>query len=215
MMAQIYVKQIVKKVKCSGKKRKEIRRQLLADIQAEMEQGVSLDVVMLRMGEPIAVAEEFNQNLEEQERRKYKRGFAIKILTGIAVILTAAVLTAFWFLPMGVSFGSSGLFEKAVVEQRSKEVIQILDTGDYEAFKACIAVRVQNVLTKEVIDAAREQAGADWGKFREFGKCYLGEQRYRGETRAVAQINAAYENIGVTYTLFFDEDMKLSGFYIK
>ena len=28
-------------------------------------------------------------------------------------------------------------------------------------------------------------------------------------------INAAYENIGVTYTLFFNDDRKLSGLYIK
>ena len=74
MTAQVYVNQIVKKVKCSGKKRKEIHRQLLADIQTEIGQGVPLDVIMLRMGEPIAIAEEFNQNLSQQEYRKYKSG---------------------------------------------------------------------------------------------------------------------------------------------
>lgn len=56
------------------KKREEIRRQLLADMEAEIEQGVPLDVVMIRMGEPIAIAEEFNQNLPQQERRQYQRG---------------------------------------------------------------------------------------------------------------------------------------------
>ncbi len=55
MTAQVYVNQIVKKVKCSRKKREEIRRQLLADMEAEIEQGVPLDVVMIRMGEPIAM----------------------------------------------------------------------------------------------------------------------------------------------------------------
>ena len=44
MTAQVYVNQIVKKVKCSRKKREEIRRQLLADMEAEIEQGVPLDV---------------------------------------------------------------------------------------------------------------------------------------------------------------------------
>ena len=73
MTAHTYVTQIVKKVKCSGKRRKEIYRQLMADINEETENGVSLDVIMYRMGEPIAIAWEFNQNLSETERKRYKR----------------------------------------------------------------------------------------------------------------------------------------------
>lgn len=215
MTAQTYVNQIVKKVKCSRRKREEIRRQLLADIQAETEQGASLDVVMLRMGEPIAIAEEFNQNLSRQECRKYKRGFVGKVVAGAAAVFAVIVLAAMWFLPINLKFGSSGLFTEAAVEAQSKEVISMLDAEDYEALQACMDVRVQKILTKEVIENAKEQAGADWGKFQEFGKCYMTEQRQQGRTRAVVQINAAYENIGITYTLFFNDDMKLSGFYIK
>lgn len=215
MTEQTYVKQIVKKVKCSKKKREEIRRQLLADIQVEMEQGVSFDVVMLRMGEPIAIAEEFNQNLSEQERRNYKRGFVMKVISGIALFLAVFIGAAAWFLPFSSKIGGSGMFTESAVEAQSKEVIRMLNEGDYQALQDCTAVRMKEILTKEVIETAKEQTGADWGEFREFGKCYMAEQKQQGRTRAVAQINAAYENIGVTYTLFFDEDMKLSGFYIK
>ena len=215
MTAQIYVNKIVKKVKCSRRKREEIRRQLLADIQVEMEQGASLDVVILRMGEPIAIAEEFNQNLSSQEHRKYKRGLAAKAIAGTGAVLAVLALAAAWFLPLNLRFGSSGLFTETAVEAQSKEVIRMLDAEDYEALEACMDVRVQKILTKEVIENAKEQAGADWGEFQEFGKCYMSEQRQQGRTRAVVQMNAAYENIGITYTLFFNDDMKLSGFYVK
>lgn len=215
MTAQTYVNQIVKKVKCSKRKREEIRRQLLADIQAEIEQGTSLDAVMLRMGEPVAIAEEFNQNLSDQERRKYKRGFVGKAAAGAATVFAVLILAAAWFLPVNLRFGSSGLFTEAAVETQSKEVIRMLDAEDYEALQTCMDVRMQKILTKEVIEEAKEQAGADWGEFQEFGKCYMTEQRQQGRTRAVVQMNAAYENIGITYTLFFNDDMKLSGFYIK
>ena len=57
MTAETYVNQIVKKVKCSKQKREEIRRELLSDIRMDMEQGTSLKAVMLRIGEPIAVAD--------------------------------------------------------------------------------------------------------------------------------------------------------------
>ena len=86
---------------------------------------------------------------------------------------------------------------------------------DYEALKDCTDVRIQKILTQEVIEEAKKQAGTDWGEFQQFGKCYMSEQKLQGKTRAVVQINAAYENIGITYTLFFNEDMKLSGLYIK
>ncbi|MDE7310047.1 MAG: DUF3887 domain-containing protein [Eubacterium sp.] len=215
MTAQVYVNQIVKKVKCSKNKRKDIRRQILADIDAQMEQGVPLDVVLLRMGEPIAIAEEFNQNLTEQELKKYRRAFAAKIVSGIAVGLLAIVLVLLWFLPVGLKMGSSGQFQEAVVEEQAKKVIRLLDAEDYEAFWACTDPRLRDILTKEAIDDAKKQAGENWGEFQEFGKCYMGEQRQQGKVRAVVQINASYQNIGITYTLLFNPDMKLSGFYIK
>lgn len=215
MTAQAYVNQIVRKVKCSKKKRKDISRQILADIEAQTEQGVPLDVVILRMGEPIAIAEEFNQNLTEKELKKYKRAFAAKLASGIAVGLLAVALVLLWFLPVGLRFGSSGQFQEAVVEEQAKKVIRLLDAEDYEALWACTDTALRGILTKEVIEDAKMQAGENWGAFLEFGKCYMGEQRYHGKVRAVVQINASYENIGITYTLFFNPDMKLSGFYIK
>lgn len=215
MTAQTYVNQIVRRIKCSRGKRKEICRQLLADIQEEIDQGLSLDVIMLRMGEPAAIAEEFNQNLSEQERRTYKRKSFAKLTAGIVAVLAMVLLAAIWFLPFGLRFGSSGLFTQEEVETCSKEVIRLLDAKDYEALQACAAENIQDILTEAVIGPAKEQVSANWGEFREFGKCYLSEQWIRGRTRAVAQINAAYEHIVITYTLFFNADLKLSGLYMK
>lgn len=107
-------------MKCSGAKRKEIGRQLLADIQAELDQGLSLEVIILRMGEPIAIAEEFNQNLSEQEHRSYRKGFLVKLTAGIAAVIVLACLAAVWYLPMGLRFGSSGLYTQADVEARKR-----------------------------------------------------------------------------------------------
>lgn len=215
MTAHTYVTQIVKKVKCSGKRRKEIYRQLMADINEETENGVSLDVIMYRMGEPIAIAWEFNQNLSETERKRYKRSLILKCASVITILLAAGIFSAAWFLPMGAAFGSSGLFTQETVEAQSREIIRLLNAEDYEALKDCTDVRIQKILTQEVIEEAKKQAGTDWGEFQQFGKCYMSEQKLQGKTRAVVQINAAYENIGITYTLFFNEDMKLSGLYIK
>ncbi len=215
MTAETYVKQIVKKVKCTGKKRNEIRKQLLSDIESEMERGESLEKVMLRMGEPIAAAEEFNQNMLQEEVKKYKRGVRIKIAVCILTVLAAAAIAAAWFLPVTKKFGSSGLFNEKTVEEKSKEVIRLLDAEDYDTLLAGSDIYMQKVLTKEIVDAAKKMAGDNWGEFQGFGKFYMAEQKQQGNIRAVVQMNAAYENIAVTYTLIFDKDMKLSGLYIK
>lgn len=215
MTARAYVNQIVKKVKCSKQKRDEIRRQLLADIHMEMEQGKSLEAVMLRMGRPIAIAEEFNANLPEQEHKKHKRRVVAKVVAGIAAFLAVAVLAASWFLPVELEFGSSGLYAEATLERQGKEVVRLLDADDYEALRGCSDGEMRKLLTKEAIDSAKKQVGADWGGFQEFGKCYMAELKQRGKIWAVVQMNAAYENIGVTYTLFFNKDMELSGLYMK
>lgn len=215
MTAQMYVNQIVKKVKCSRKKRNEIRRQLLADINLEVEQGEALDRVILRMGEPIVIAEEFNQNLSLNDRKIYKRNLIVKIIAVIAAVIAVLVMAALWFLPIGMEMGTSGIFDSSMVEERSKEVIRLLDADDYETLKAYAVEQMQDVLNKERIDEARKMTGEEWGNFQEFGKCYMAEQKFRGSVTAVVQINAAYEKIGVTYTLLFDKDLKLAGLYMK
>ena len=57
--------------------------------------------------------------------------------------------------------------------------------------------------------------GEDWGEFVTFGNIYLGEVVQMGKSYAVVQINATYENTGITYTLMFDKEMKLCAFYVK
>lgn len=215
MTAETYVNQIVKKVKCSKQKREEIRRQLLSDIHMEMDQGSSFEAVMLRIGEPIAVAEEFNQGLSDKEKKRFKRRKTGKVLLIAAIVLAFLAAAAVWFFPKGMEFGSSGIFTKEQVEEQSKKVIHLLDAEDYEAVRALSDEKLKQLLTNELIDRAKEQTGKDWGAFIDFGKCYMAEQKQQGKVMSIVQMNAAYENIGVTYTLFFNENMELTGLYMK
>ena len=215
MTAEIYVNQIVKKVKCSRQKRNEIRRQLLAEVSVAMEQDMTLEKVMLQMGEPIAIAEEFNENLSDRERKKYRNGVAAKAIAGIAAVVFVLALAVVWFLPRGAKIGSSGIYTEAAVEAQAKAVIEMLDAGDYEKLQECANAKMKAYLTEEVFDGIKEQFGADWGSLQKFGRCYIQEIKQQGKIYAMAQIYAAYENVGITYTLSFDENMGLAGVYMK
>ena len=217
MIAQTYVTQIVKKIKCSRKKRREIYCQILTDVTAAMQQGESLERIMLRMGEPVAIAEEFNESLPEKERKIYKRSRLLKAAVGIVAVLIIAVLLVRWFVPRSYDIGSSGIYQEDRVGQQAEEIIHLLDEEDYDTLLARSTPQMQKYLTKEIIDEAKAQTGVrtDWGKFLQSGKCYMQEIKQKGKTMAIVQMNVAYEHAGVTYTLLFDKDMLLAGIYIK
>ena len=61
MTAETYVKQILKKVCCNSTKKKEIKKQLLADIKERTAQGETLEEVLSHMGTVQEVADSFHE----------------------------------------------------------------------------------------------------------------------------------------------------------
>ena len=61
----------------------------------------------------------------------------------------------------------------------------------------------------KIIPEGKASISNDFGKFISYGKIYTAEQKQLGVTYAVVQMNLSYENVSVTYTISFDEDMKL------
>lgn len=215
MTAERYVNKIIRKVKCSGSRRKEIRQQLLSDIRGARENGEALENTMRRMGSAAEVAKEFNQNMPEKERKAYTRNKIWKIVIVVAVIIVAAVCMINRMLPKGAEFGSSGVFEQNVVEEQAEWVIEKLNEDDFDALLGASDEAMQQVLTPEVIENARATIGDDWGNFRSYGQTYMSELKQNGKLFVAVQMTVAYENVSVTYTILFDEDMKLTGLYMK
>lgn len=215
MEAEKYVKSIIKNVKCSGSKRKEIQKQLLSDIEAAIENGESLNTVLENIGTVDEVAEEFNQNLTEAELKKYQNGKRAKIITIIVVIIALFVLAIMWMLPKNKSLDDSSIFDKIEVEKQVQTVVELLDNDDFESLKAMSVDKMKDVMTQDTIESARAQMGGEWGNRVSFGNMYAVEMEQQGTILAVCQVNVAYENKSVTYTISFDENMKLAGLYMK
>ena len=74
---------------------------------------------------------------------------------------------------------------------------------------------MQPYLTEEKMEEAKKTIGDDWGTFRNFGKTYMTEIGQDGQSFAMVQMNASYDNVSVIYTLTFDAEMKLAGIYMK
>ena len=64
-----YVNAIARRIKCNGKKKKEIKRQLLTDITMRTEQGEDFQEIISQMGTVKEIADGFNDNISEKEIR--------------------------------------------------------------------------------------------------------------------------------------------------
>ncbi len=215
MTAEKYVNAVIRRVKCSGKQRRELRQQLLSDISAAREQGEQMNEILERMGSIDTVAKEFNENLPEQEQKKFRRTRMTCILSAALLLLVCLALVAWWLSPKYAEIGSDGRFQEQEITARLSEVVQMLNENDYASLREqCIPV-MERVLTEETFKPIKEQISKDWGAFQSLGKPYMAEMTQQGKVFAVVQVSAIYENISVTFTITFDSDMRLAGLYMR
>ena len=214
-----YINGIVRRIKCGGAKKKEIKKQLLTDINFRLEQGETLTDIMSQMGTIKEISDEFNESLPESERKKYAKTKVIKtiamVLVILAVILIAVLIFVRLFLPTGVDIEESEYFDKAQVEQAMKDTIELLDNGDYAALQASAIEEMIPYLTEDEMEKAKEQVSADWGKQLSIGTIYAAEIAQGKRHYAVGEVTVSYENVSVIYRLTYDTDMKLAGLYMR
>ena len=219
MNAEKYVNDIIKKVKCSKSKKSEISEQLLSDIHMRMDNGESLDMIMKDMGTPGEISEEFNQNLTEDEKKAYKKNKVLKIVLPVTAVIFIVLLSLIsyirWLFPQASEMGSSGIFSQETVEEKTKEIILLLDQNDFDALKDASIEKIRGQLVPEAFEQVKKTIGDNWGALESFGKIYACELKQQGQTFVTAQVSVSYENVNVTYTITFDKDMKVAGIYLK
>lgn len=215
MSAEKYVKDIVSKIKCTGAKKKEIEKQLLSDISMRMEQGESLEQIMESMGTAQEIADAFSQNLPEAERkiqRKKRIGIIIVMIVTGVFLLGAYV---WWIFPKPLDIKNIESVTEEAVDAQVETVVTLLNGNDFEALRGMAVGEMQNVLTQEVIDQARDSISDDWGEMLMVGSTYMQGIKQKGRVFIITQTDVMYENVSVTYTITFDEDLKLAGVYMR
>ena len=215
MDAKKYVNAIGRKIKCGGKKKKEIKKQLLTDIATRTEQGETLEEVIARMGSVKDIADSFNETLSAKEKRKYTCTKVLKIVIPILVIVALLIGLLYWALPKGSSIAESKYFTEGGMADAMAVTVDQLDAGDYEAMRENAIPEMQSTLTAEVMENAKAQISADWGKRESFASIYMGEITQKNRHYAVGEITVIYENTSVTYRLTYDTDMRLAGLYMR
>ena len=215
MNADRYVNNVAKKIKCDGKKKKEIKLQLLTDINMRIERGEALEQIIAQMGAASEIVEGFNENISEEEKKKYRRNKVLKIVIPIASVLVLLAVFIYWMLPKGRDIEQSKYFNKAGVEAAMKETIELIDAGEFEALQEKAIPQMQTFLNEEEIDKVKGGMSDDWGERRQYGVVYAVEIVQGNKRFAVGEITVTYDNITVTYRLTYDKDMRLAGLYVR
>lgn len=213
MTKEAYVKSIVKKLKCSGSKKKEIAKQLEADISAELASGQTIEDILERMGTAEAVAKDFNENFSSGEQKAAAKAKGIKITITVLLILAVIAAVVYWLFPKGSAEIKN--FDEEKARERVEFVIDLVDDGDYEQLKEYSVEEIQADSVKDAIEQAKNAISSDWGERVSFGTMYQAEIKQMGTTCIVTQVNVSYENVSVTYTITLDKDLRLMGLYMK
>lgn len=210
-----YVNAIVRKIKCSTAKRKDIKKQLLGEVCERENRGESMAGIVEQMGSPKEIAEGFNETISDAEKKKYSRNKRCKILCAVVLFIALAVFAISRGIPRQKDIEKSTFFDTEEVEASMKEIVSLLDAGDYEELRQKAIPEMQQVLTEETMEKVKEELAEDWGERLQFGKAYTTELVQGNLHYAVGEITVVYENVSATYRITFDSDMLLAGLYIR
>lgn len=213
MDAEKYVKKIVRNLKCTGAKKKEIGDSLLSDIAARREQGEPMEQIMESMGSPEEIAEAFSQNLSDADRKAYKRRRIGMTIGQILAALVFLSVLAWWMIPKPASLGDD-LSQEAVTAS-VENVVVMLNQNDFDGLQELAVDELKSKLTQETMDEVRKGISEDWGEMQSMGKVYMQGLKQKGKVMVVTQVDAVYENVSVVYTISFDEDLRLGGLYMR
>lgn len=215
MNAEKYVQDIVRKIKCTNRKKREIKDQLLSDIAIRQESGEAVEQIMESMGTADEIAEAFEQNLSEADKKAYKWRKIWMTIGSIVLVLFFLCLLAWWYIPKAVDISGDGRFTQEKVAAEVEKIIGLLDENDYESLRGKAAEEIQTLLNQETVGGVKDAISTDWGERQSIGNVYLGGVKQKGKLLIVTQVDVIYENVSVVYTISFDENMKLAGLYMR
>lgn len=215
MDAKKYARQVAKYLKCSEGRKREIRKQITSDIQAALEEGGSLEQVIRDMGEPRALAMEFNDNFSLSEKKAAGRAKLWKILAVVLAVLAVLASLVWWALPKSRYLSDSKTFSEEQVRERAELVVTLFGQEDYAGLQPYLTSEMAELMSEETIAQIKLYIGDDWGEMLNIGNVYLMEISQFGQKAAVVQMTVSYEKVAVTYTINLDEDLQVAGFYLK
>lgn len=111
----------------------------------------------------------------------------------------------------------SDKFDNTTLTAAGENVVALFSAKEFEKLNGLVREDAKDALSAEVLSGAYDQVMGKAGNFAEFGKVkivgYTDKQTAAEYAVVVQQVK--YENKTAIYTMYFDINMELTGFYIK
>ena len=215
MNAKRYVRYIVKELKCSSRRRREVRKELLAKVTSQSGETLSYDELRKEIGEIYDVINEYNDGMSAEEKKKYKTEHTIRVLIPILLFISILVAGVIFILPHSRDISASGYFTESTLAERLQKDITLLNNEDYEALRAGSTEAMQAIFLDGLLDSIQQQTGGEWGAFISPGEPHYSDTIQYGQHFAVCEIPVSYENRDVIFRITYDSEMKLAGLYVR
>lgn len=97
----------------------------------------------------------------------------------------------------------------------TKDLIVLIEQNDYDILSKSMTADLKQILSADDIDAAKKQISEDFGERVSMGKAYITYGKQNNKNYTAVEMSVSYKNVSVGYTFVYDEEMKLTGLYMK
>ena len=109
----------------------------------------------------------------------------------------------------------SDSFDEDTVTTAAKQVIDYMNSGDFDRVNAMLREDCKELLTNEVLSDAVDKTYSKAGSFVEYKDSNIIGKKDKDTDYAIALVQAKYENQSVMFTISFDTNMEVIGIYMK
>jgi hypothetical protein len=108
-------------------------------------------------------------------------------------------------------------YDENAVISRAKEVVEVINTHDYDAIQAELRDDLEDDLTSDQLKAAWDKTLTDAGDFKDYKSITTVGQKSKstGEDYAQVVLVCNYENATLIYTIIMDANLEIVGMYLK
>jgi hypothetical protein len=226
MERKTYLRKTMRKLQCDKKRKKEFARQLTSDIESALEAGEDWDSIQKHLGTPEDISRDFNENLDDTDIRCQRRkNRALGVGAGMAAVAVLVVLVALLANRDGVSdtentltsttASSEKTLSDKTAEELSHQVIEQFNEGSYETILSHSDSTLKESLTVEALRQSKEIVMSNAGDFQKYEGDSVTVGTQKGSSYTTVQTTACYQNQTVIFTISWNVEQKLCGFYLK
>lgn len=106
-------------------------------------------------------------------------------------------------------------FNKDTVKTTAKQVIEYMNSGDFDKVNAMVREDYQIILTSDVLSEAVEKTYGKAGSFVKYEVINIVGTKDKDTEYAIALVQAKYKKQNVTFTISFDSNLDVIGIYMK